>query len=526
MHAPASKIDCSQHRAADTGRPTLAVLFVAMVAAVSVPVLTHPAPPLTDYMNNLARAHVIAAIATDADLQRFYAIEWRVIPNLMIDLMVPVLNRFMSIYLAGQVFTVAALALILSGTLALHRALFGRWSVVPLLAGVLLYNEVLLVGVMNYVFGIGLALWALAAWVTLRERAWPWRYAVSTLFVLLLFVCHLFVVGLYGLGLLAFESHRLWAKRHQPLAPRLIDFAATGLPFVPAALLLLQSATWGLASGVFWNVEGKLDGHLMPFTVYFYPIAYLIVAVLAAGASWAAWRGVLRLHPIGWFLLAIGAVVYLAMPRAVFASHLADQRLPAALAFMLIACLELDLSRRRVRQVFAVMVIALLAVRLAEVQLSWNRLALDLDQFRASVLMMERGARVLVVHGDRDAYNNETGTISDFGLMHAASRATIERAALVSTNFTVPGKHVLRVRPAFRHSVESNDDLPPSADWLRRAADPPDESETLFWSQWPRKFDYVYVLFVRAGDGNPDERHLRLTAEGPGFRLYRVSGAD
>ena len=76
----------------------------------------------------------------------------------------------MDIYRAGQVFTIAAFVLILSGTLALNRALFGYWSALPLVAAPLLYNGVLLVGVMNYVFGIGLALWALAAWVALRER--------------------------------------------------------------------------------------------------------------------------------------------------------------------------------------------------------------------------------------------------------------------------------------------------------------------------------------------------------------------
>ncbi len=72
---------------------------------------------------------------------------------------------------------------------------------VPLAAGVLIYNEVLLVGVMNYIFGIGLALWALAAWIALRDRNSSWGIVVSTLFVIALFFCHLFAVGLYGLGL-------------------------------------------------------------------------------------------------------------------------------------------------------------------------------------------------------------------------------------------------------------------------------------------------------------------------------------
>ena len=125
--------------------------------------------------------------------------------------------------------------LILSGTFALNRALFGRWSVVPLAAGMIVYNEVLLVGVMNYVFGIGLALWALAAWIALRERPWPWRLTVSTLFVVALFFCHLFAVGLYGLGLAGVRAHRLWAMRREPWRRGFVEFVAAGTPFLAAA---------------------------------------------------------------------------------------------------------------------------------------------------------------------------------------------------------------------------------------------------------------------------------------------------
>ena len=152
---------------------TIALLFVVMLTVASIPIATHQLPPLSDYVNHLARTHVIDAIGTDPDLGRYYAVDWQIIPNLMIDIIVPVLHRFMSVYLAGQIFTIAAFVLIASGTLVFSRALNGRWSLLPLIALPLLYNGVLLVGVMNYVFGIGLALWALAAWVTLRDRAWP-----------------------------------------------------------------------------------------------------------------------------------------------------------------------------------------------------------------------------------------------------------------------------------------------------------------------------------------------------------------
>jgi hypothetical protein len=191
----------------------IAALFMTLAAIASAPILLYPWPPLSDYINHLARMHVIATIRSDPNLALFYEVEWQVIPNLMMDLIVPILQRVMNVYLAGQAYTIMTFVLILSGTLALNRQLYGHWSVLPLIAFPLLYNKVFLVGTMNYLFGIGLSLWALATWVALRERAMILRLAVSTLFVLALFFCHLFAVGVYGLALFAFELQRLLALR-------------------------------------------------------------------------------------------------------------------------------------------------------------------------------------------------------------------------------------------------------------------------------------------------------------------------
>ena len=123
----------------------------------------------------------------------------------------------------GSSSSISTFVLIISGAMALHRALHGRWSVLPLIAFPLLYNRVFLIGVTNYQFGIGIALWGLATWVALREKALPLRLFVSTLFVLVLFFCHLFAVGVYAVGLLAFELWRLTALERrdwQTRAPR------------------------------------------------------------------------------------------------------------------------------------------------------------------------------------------------------------------------------------------------------------------------------------------------------------------
>src|SRR5262249_42767913 len=173
----------------------IAGLFVVLTVITIIPVILYPWPPLADYINHLSRMHIIATIGSDPDLSKFYDVNWLIIPNLMMDILVPPMLRLMSVYTAGQLYTVVSFVLIIAGTLALNRQLFGRWSVLPLIAFPLLYNNVFLVGTMNYIFGMGLALWAMTAWVALREHNPVIRLTVSLLFVLALFFCLLSAVG-------------------------------------------------------------------------------------------------------------------------------------------------------------------------------------------------------------------------------------------------------------------------------------------------------------------------------------------
>src|SRR5262249_19296475 len=311
----------------------IAALFVLFACIAAIPVLLHPLPPISDYINHLSRMHVIAAIGSDSNLARFYQVNWEIIPNLMMDMILPMLVRVMNIYAAGQAYMIASFVLILSGTFALNRQLHGRWSVLPLAAFPLLYNYVFLVGTMNYVSGIGLSLWALVTWITLRERNSVLRLTVSALFATALFFCHLFALGTYGLGLLAFELHRLCISASRswdggrparifskeaggagetPAVPgrgalpaRLFDFFATGLPFLPVLPLLMMSPTWGLRSEISWELNGKIDGLLYVINVYSSTVGSLLAAVAAVAGGFLLYHRALRFHAFGFVLLSV-----------------------------------------------------------------------------------------------------------------------------------------------------------------------------------------------------------------------------
>jgi hypothetical protein len=558
----------------------IAALFVVFAFIAAIPVLLHPLPPISDYINHLSRMHVIAAIGRDSDLARFYQVNWEVIPNLMMDLILPVLVRVMSIYKAGQAYMIASFVLILSGTFALNRQLHGRWSVLPLAAFPLLYNYVFLVGTMNYVTGIGLSLWALVAWIALRERHLVLRLTVSAVFVAALFFCHLYALGTYGLGLLAFELHRLWVSASPPsvgaalvvsLLPAdaaakagdhrgrpyergwgrplslppllrvrgrggrgsagLIDFAAAGLPFLPVLPLLMMSPTWGLRGEISWEWAGKIDGLLDVINVYSGVVASLVAAVMTIMVGFALYYRAVRFHPFGFVLLAVGAVLYVALPRVAFDTYMADQRLPISLAFMVIACAQLDLRRLdlrrlgvrhdRVRQGVVAVLFLLLAARVLEVQAVWAALSPDAAAFRESVELINRGAKVMVAYADPDGGDN----VRNLGLVHAACLAVIERSALVTTVFTVVGKQILHVRADYRDRVDTQDGTPPTIENLLHVTEQ-EASGNDYWQRWTTDYDYLYVLFTDARHDNPDPSRLATVFAGDKFMLYRIENAQ
>jgi hypothetical protein len=511
------------HQAAGSSGRQVALMFLAFALVASFPIASHPLPPLLDYPNHLARMHVIAAIGTDPDLSRFYEIEWQIIPNLMMDMIVPLLAPAIGLYRAGQGFMLITIVLIMSGALALNRAMFGKWSLLPLAVAPLIYNRIFIVGLMNYMFGVGLAIWGLAVWIWLRERAWPLRLAASALFALALFFCHLFALGIYGLGLLAVESWRLRTKRDRPLPRRIGEFLAAGLPFVPIMALLLSSPTWGLSAENHWDTQGKFDGLLAVIETYSDVVDWTLFAIAAAAAVWAVRRRALRLHPVGWIVLALGGIVYLAMPGVMFSTYLADQRLPIALVFIIMSCARLELHGRAQRAALLGLLGFLLVARVAEVNLTWTDLSRDTLALRDSVKRIEpRGSRILVAQADA----TDKDEARDYGLAHAACLAVIERSALVSTLFTAAGKQIVHARPRYRNQVETGDGDLPSTEQLASAAErapaPSAGDRPPYWLLWQDRFDYVYVVFTERDAANPLPDLLTPVDDGDRFQLYKV----
>lgn len=495
----------------------------ALALLVLLPVLLTKLPAFDDYANHLARAYVILRHGGDPLLDRFYAVRWHVGPNLVLDLLLPPLAALTGLYTAGKLFVVGYTLLLLAGPFAIHVALYRRWSFGPLLAVPFAYTTISKWGVMDYEAGLGLALFATAAWIAVRPAPGWVRGLLSFVCVMVLFACHLVAVALYALAIGSFELWRTGARR-----PRAGDVLALVLPFAPVVPLLLLLPRGAPAIPWHWgDVHARLDALRYVVEAYFPTLDLLVLLGLAGGLVAAVAARAVRLPAFGWFFLGFAALLFLLTPETAIGPWEAVPRLPIGVAFFLIGMLQWDLGAPRPRHVFLVGVVALALLRMTGVAVAFRDYARIRADFETSLPLIAPGSRILVA----DDYANQPEAMAP--LKELACLATIARSSLVSIEYANPYKDVLVVRPRYRAATGAyNDDPIPLALLLHpQAFDPAHQPVTfapsgrLYWADWARDDDYVYVMNPARQD-NPDPARLALLFAGNRFQLYRVRRAD
>jgi hypothetical protein len=492
------------------GPRRFALLFAALFAAAAVPVLICDTLPLFDYPNHLARMHILADLARSPDLQRFYAIQWRPVPDLAMDAIVPALAHVIPLDWAGKAFVLTTLLLLLGGTVLLHRVLSGAWSAWPCLAFLLLYSRILLWGFLNYLFGLGLALCAVAGWIALRRRSPALRLVLGVVAALALFFAHLLAFGLYGVLVMGYEAGEA-LRRRRGWRSAAGALALAGAAFVPALLILFVATPGAIGGAVrYGHPLRKVDLLFSVFDNYSRPfdVACFVVVVLALIFLFA--RRWVRLAPAMTVPLTLLVVAYMAMPSQLATASGADHRIPLLLGLVLVAGSDWAAPRARARRIVLIAALALFSVRLGVVTAVWR----ESDRLYASLLPaldeLPAGSRVAVAYPP-EALNSEATPLAHFPTL-----AVVRRDAFVPTLFAFATQQPVALRPEYRALA---DRLAPERLWagLVAAAPPLDESERAALG------GYDYVAFVgRHPFRLPVQPWLIGVFAGPRFALFRV----
>jgi hypothetical protein len=427
--------------------------WLAAAATALAPLAATRFPPLHDYPNHLSRIALLARWDEMPELHAHFERGGLLVPNALSDLVGVGLASAVDPLLAGRLLLALILLLTLGGVAALNLALHRRPSAAPLAAALLLHNEVLAWGFLNYLLGVAIVPLALAAWVRLEGRGRPLRVAVGAGFALVLYLSHLVALGIYAVAVAAIETDA--ALRGRGLRAGLRRLALGAAQFAPVAALFLAGPARELAAPLLFN---PWPGHKLP------PFTRLlatgepawdggVLLALAALALWAALRRELALDRRAGVAVAALLAAYWALPHSALGSYFLDGRMPIAIALLAVA----GTAHRpragtwgagtRAAAVAAGLLLTLAAARGAELSARWSDAGERYEEAWTAFGTLPRGG--LLVPVVATPFEHAAGWFRTRDLepphAHTGAYATIARAALVPGIFARRGQNTLHL---------------------------------------------------------------------------------
>jgi len=514
-------------------------LYVALGAVTLSPLLWVRVPPLVDYPSHIARMWILVHGAEIPELARNYTVHWRLLPDLAMDLIVPVLSTMMTVEQAGRVFIALMMATLIGGTAALHRAIHGSVGIWPIWSVLFIYNAELFWGFPT-LFATGVYLFALSGWIATRQWRAGARISIFSVVATLLCVLHLFAFGLYALSVLAYEfGSRPNLRRVSPRS--LAALAAICLQFIPGLLIWYATLLPGRLSVTDYGdfAFSKTYALFSPFVFGFLPVSAfdrLLAPLFISFLGVAIVTRSLKLTSEMRLPIATMIVVSALMPHVISGSWFVDLRLPVMLPFIIIASTRFEPLSRRVVLPIAAVALTVLGVRVWTVSQTWRDYDRWFTEFRTASSVIAPAARLLVVQAPIPPETRRLPGVPEILanlqpalFLHMPSLAVIDRAAFVACMFT--GWKTLEVAPRNQEISETGGwtpitpeeliEIPNSGQVQTRDYDTNLISEPPYWRNWPETFDYVlWIDFANAP--KPQLNQLELLTTGSYFSIYRV----
>lgn len=458
----------------------------ALAAGIVVMLASLAGLPFQDAPNHLSRAVAIADLLYDGGRRygAMFEFEWHFVPYVLGDAWHVATLAVLPPDVAARAWMIVGFLSIPLATLALLRT--WRCSPYALAAGgatavYLAGDWFLLLGFLNFRYGLALALLALVAWERVRARPTAGRWTAWLLLVTATYLMHLAALLMLVVAVGTLSAVRLWHERGWRDRARLAGWVLAGAP--PVVALALHVA-FGGGKEVGLAVQPELVAKVLRVAAPLVPFREPVEVLLGLAFVAALAVPLLASRPREWPPRAREA---LALAAAFFATYVAlpevrgqvwgvDFRaLPFAWLFLAVgAVLVAEARARRVGLLPA----AVLAIGALHVATLWPALA-EQDAhnraYRRIAAHVPAGAPVLPI-----VTRPRAGLLSPSA--HAGSFAVIDAVALVPYTFTgdqfAPMPYFRFRRPPPRHPGQ----------WWYVNRDPPRS-----WAGRLEDFDYALV---------------------------------
>ena len=501
----------------DIAKPFVIGAYAIMLAVAAVPLAIAEYPALTDYINHLARMYILVNYDESAILPTVYQIQWKFIPNLAMDLVVPGIAPLIGVEAAARTFVFLTLALISSGAVAMNYALTRSFSVSQLAIFAILYNSIVNWGLLNYLFGLGVALWLFAIYLFSREARPAWRIAITSAGALVLYFSHLYAFAIYGIAVIGIELYRFATAADRKITTLIADLITAGIQAViPVVVFFALSPTGHSETLVEWaSVRRKFDSLTYLASGYNDLLDFLTYAAMAALIGFLVGRREITIaRPMRGILIFL-SLLYVVMPAQIFASWMADRRLFIAIGFLAAASLSIRLRSNWMAAVTVAAIVGTFSLHTFATAKNWLRYDRQVAGYVEAFEKIEPGARVSFALSRNASYR-------PLSVRHLPTLMVVKREAFSPNIFANPGYQTVVLRPDYQRlaSLPHGDELMP----LIQDAIASGSRARMDMIFKDLLSDYQYLLVMVENEPFPDfgDYDLPLLHAGRDFRLYRL----
>jgi hypothetical protein len=489
-------------------------LWALLPLVLAIPLLWPHLPPLIDLLGHIGR-YRIQIEPDNPYITQFFAVEWQVLPNLGVDILVALLAPLIGLEPAVKLVVTLIPVLAGAGILFIAREVHGRIPPTALFALPLAYAWPFQNGFTNYCLSMALALLAFGLWLRLtRLGKHRLRNALFLLIAPLLWITHLY--GWCALGLMVFGSTVVQARASGQTWFRSIETAIVAC--LPLSLPLIASIIWR-KQGV-----GGVDEWFN-----FRMVGTWLVTVLRDRWQWLDMPSAALLYGLAasplllprllrfeWSL-AVPALLFwisaILLPNVVAGSYFAGVRLiPYALILTLIAIRPSPSAPAKFARGLMIVGALFLTVRVAAQTASYaiadTRNRSDLE----ALTHIARGSRIVALVGQR------CGNWPAARHLHLAEMAAARRDSFTNGHWDIAGGQMIDVtyRAGAPFAVDPSQFVDVSG-----CSDRVDRLATHFKRIPLDAFDYLWVVEVPAAEWPKDARLQRIW-NNDGSALYRI----
>jgi hypothetical protein len=483
---------------------------VLLLALLIWPLWQTVVPPLPDYMNHLARMHILHSYADSPALQASYALRNDITPYAAMEGVVLPLLHLTDIYTAGKLFISLGMLLTVLGVVGIQVLTTGRVSLLSMFAQPFLYGFTLGWGFVPFTFAVGVTLCLFCGWLWLAERSYALRLVYLLVTATLLFFCHLICVGLYAL-LVACQvtARERWFS---------VGFFRQGLSFAPG----FAGPVW-LWTQVPPSPIPLETGRWQPLAAYVHmldinqsPVHGMALLLLVVALYVGIREGALRISsPVLWRCLMVGGSLSLLVPWMLWGVAYMDDRLPYLLVLLLVGGCSVvpGLGAAMMRRVVTVTVVlgVVFAVRQVQMTQAFQTCGDMTQAFRNITADIPAGVRVL---GVRDRV---PGPVCGQPLWpaHLITLVAIDRDAFIGSLFLK--LYNLDARPHLDDPGYGAIGMISRTDLVHPLPVLPQRMK-----DWRQNFDYVVIVHFDDTPDAPVPEGLHLMRRTPYFAVYRV----